>query len=392
VAFFSRADFLKVADSIFGPPLCRLLGRLYMRRDADTGPAVPNPAGVRRILLIRPGGMGDMVVLLPALAALKDQFPRAEIDVVCEKRNLAVLRMAGFTRAALPYDVTPFRTLHRLRHTPYDLAIDTEQFHHFSAVFAALSRAPIRVGFKINPLRNPLYTHLVNYAPDGPEGVQFMRLLEPLGIRNGYARLEGVLANYVGSLPEPVEQELRTLAPSGAFVVLHPGTSSIYKQWPEGRFSRLAADLCREHSLAVAIVGDANDVPLGNRIVEDCRAAACPALSFQGRLSLSETTAVIQRARLFVGTDSGLAHLAVALGCPTVIQFGPSDALKWGVDDPTHATVRADLACAPCFIFGYHKPCRTVACMRQITVEAVLNACRTVLRNSALPPSPRLTT
>ena len=280
--------------------------------------------------------------------------------------------------------MTPLRLLHRLRHTPYDFTVDTEQFHHFSAVFAALSRAPVRIGFKINPLRNPLYTHLVNYAPDGPEGVQFLRLLEPLGIRNGGARLEGLLAAYDASLPEPFERDLRRLSPAGAFAVLHPGTSSRYKQWPEDRFSQLALHLHREHALALVVVGDAKDIPLGDRVLEDCRKAACPALSCQGRLSLAETAAVIRGSRLFVGTDSGLAHLAVALGRPTVVQFGPSDALKWGVEDATHATVRADLACAPCFIFGYHKPCRTIACMRQITVEAVQDACRAVLRNSAL--------
>ena len=379
MGLFLRVGLLKVADATAGALLCRVLARRYALKEGEIPPVAPDPRNVRRVLVIRPGGMGDMLLLLPVISLLQKRFPGAAIDIVCESRNIAVLRLVGLEGAAIPYDAHPVGLLWKLARTAYDVAVDSEQFHHFSAVFAVLSRAPVRVGFKINPLRNPLYTHLVNYAPDGAEGAQFMRLLEPLGIRAGDGPAAGILAGVGCSLPEAVERDLARLAPSGAFVAIHPGARSRYKEWPAERFAQLAVSLHRLGSLVPVMVGDKRDKQVGDRILEACREAGCPALSCQGRLDLAGTASLIGRARLFVGTDSGLGHLAVAEGRPTVILFGPSDALKWGLDDATHATVRAALPCAPCFIFGYHKPCRSVACMRQITVEAVLAACRRVM-------------
>ena len=94
---------------------------------------------------------------------------------------------------------------------------------------------------------------------------------------------------------------------------------------------------------------------------------------------MAETAGLVARSRLFIGPDTGLAHLAAAVGVPTVVLFGPGDHLKWGVSDATHAIVRKDLPCSPCSLFGYHKPCRTIACMKEIEVEDVVAACRQIL-------------
>ena len=377
-----RIKLLKVADFLLGGLLCWLLTRLLSLRQNDYFTPV-HLEGFRRVLLIRPGGVGDMVVLLPVIALLKQRFPDAAMDIICEKRNQPVLKLMGLEKAALPYDTHPLRLLSKLLRTRYDVAVDTEQFHHFSAVFAALSGAAVRVGFKINPFRNALYTHLVNYSPDGPELVQFLRLLEPLGIRDDHAALTGILAQYQEILPPSCPQDFLRMLTSEAFVVLHPGASSVYKQWPPDKFSELAIQLHRRHSLAVVIVGDQNDRPAGDLILTQCRKAGCPTLSWQGTLSLLETTAVLARGRLFVGTDSALGHLAVALGRPTVVLFGPSDSAKWGVVDALHAVVRANLPCSPCSIFGYQKTCRSIACMKYITVEAVMAECERILRSSS---------
>jgi ADP-heptose:LPS heptosyltransferase len=69
----------------------------------------------------------------------------------------------------------------------------------------------------------------------------------------------------------------------------------------------------------------------------------------------------------------------VALGRPSVTLFGATDPLKWGAQGDRHRTVHKEMPCAPCCIFGYRKPCRSVACMQSITVADVLTACRQVL-------------
>jgi len=125
----------------------------------------------------------------------------------------------------------------------------------------------------------------------------------------------------------------------------------------------------REEAVARVIAEQAG---LGERVVV-----------LAGRKTLRQVAGLIGRARLFVGGDSGLAHLAVALDVPTVVMFGPSDARKWGVQGGRHAVVRKARACSPCFIFGYHKFCRSIACMADIEPEQVLEACRRVLGGGA---------
>lgn len=375
----SRIALLKAADAVLGSLFCRLLGHLPAVAVANESSRLPAPADVRNVLVIRPGGMGDMIVLLPVIGLLRDRFPNACVDIVCEKRNLPVLRLADADRDAIAYDGNPFRFLWRLHRTAYDVVLDTEQFHNFSAVFGLLSGAAVRIGFKINPRRNPLYTHLVNYSPDGREGEQFLRLLEPLGVMRAACEPDSAVPRPATELPPWLRDEIREATGEGPFAVIHIGASTVFKRWDTGKFAALARRLREQLGLAVVLVGDRRDAQTGRKISREAGTPDCQVVCCSGRLDLEMTAAVMARSALFVGVDSGLAHLAVALGLRTVVLFGPTDHLKWGTREELHAIVREDLPCAPCFIFGYHKPCRSIACMRRIGVDEVMEACARVV-------------
>lgn len=366
-----RTTILKTIDLTVGPVLCRILGCINFRAGHETVTSDIKPDSARRILIIRPGGMGDMIVLLPVMKILQARFPDVVVDLVCEKRNIEVLKLIGLKESAMAYDSNPIGFLRRLVRQEYDIVIDTEQFHHFSAVFAFLSGASVRIGFKINPRRNPLYTHLINYALDGPEGEQFMKLLGPLGINDDKYSLEGVLSG--------IEAEKDLPPVPSPLAVIHPGSSTVYKLWGTDKFADFVRLLHEQHGLGAVFVGGERDGIVIDGILNRLKGGGCTSVSYAGRLNLAMTAAVMKQARLFVGSDSGLAHLAVAIGVPTVVLFGPSDHLKWGVDNERHAVVQTNLPCAPCFIFGYHKPCRAIDCMKQIKVEDVLKACSRVL-------------
>jgi len=283
---------------------------------------------------------------------------------LCESRNAAAAALAGHRGMVLCYDSAPWSTTMALREAPYDVAIDTEQFHHFSAIMALLSGAPVRIGFNINPRRNPLYTHLISYAPDGPEADQFMRLLAPLGIR-------GTPANPIGILRDT------PLPSSTPLLILHPGASTPYKQWPPDRFAALGRALLAPGTHEMAVIG----LPHEKTLVE----GVATAIGHPARVrtaypaDLAAAASLLRNATLFVGADSGLAHLAAALDVPSVVCFGPSDRQKWGHTGPRQRTVSTDQPCAPCFLFGYHKPCRHRRCIHSIGVEAMLDACRGLL-------------
>lgn len=366
-----KTRLLKYLDASAGALACWFGGRwLYGVRSPVPSAGQP----VRRILVVRPGGMGDMVLLLPLLRRVLTRYPEAVVDLVCERRNQDIPALAALPVQILLYDAQPLRTLLALRRRSYDLAIDSEQFHNFSAVMVWLSGAPVRIGFKINPGRNPIYTHLVNYDLTGYEADEFMRLLEPLGA-GGQAVLAGSL--WVEG-PVPPRNPAR--------VVMHTGASSRYKEWGAPRYAELvrqvAALLAEQgHPAEIVMVGSAREArsardiaaQVGETVGVVIRAGSC---------SLAETAQLIGTAALFIGGDSGLAHLAQAVGTPSVVLFGPSDPEKWGGRGDANAVVRVGRSCSPCFIFGYHKPCRDIACMAEITVAQVMAGVRRVLLRS----------
>ena len=374
---FSRTTCLKVIDATVGLCLCKVLGRLRRILHRPVRAADPSPEKCRRILIIRPGGIGDMLVLLPLLHRIREAMPQSTIDIVCEKRNFEVLKLAGFENQAILYDSNPVGLVRRLISTDYDVAIDTEQFHNFSALFACLSGAPVRIGFKINPARLALYTHLINYDMEGHESLQFARLLGPLGLRPQGESPATILPNVPCRIAEPVERELARLSSLGPVIALCPGSRNHYKRWSATKFKELIARLTRK-GCTIALVGGREDLTAAGSLLdgipEKDRAISCV-----GTLKLAELATLLQRVSLFVGCDSGLAHLAGALGRPTVVLFGPSDPKKWAVHGAEHTALCKNLSCQPCSVFGYVKPCHDVSCIANITVNEVTTACEKLL-------------
>ncbi len=373
--FLSSTAALKRLDATAGYLLCKIIGRLRHYAGRPELAPDPDPAKIRRVLIIRPGGMGDMLMLLPVIRTIQQARPDIHIDIICEKRNAEVLKLAGLERHAILYDATPLRLL-ALRPNAYDVVLDSEQFHNFSAIMALASGAPVRVGFRINPARLSLYTHLISYDVDGYELDQFARLLRPLGIAHPVRSLDGILADTTPPPEIQIPAAIAALQRAGPVVAVSPGSSDPYKQWGQAKCIELIRGLLAQGACVVLIGGRA----------EAAQAAALLAaansdrvVNLAGTSSLTQTAAVLQSATLFIGGDSGLGHLAVALARPTLILFGPSDPNKWRRAGARHRIIRKNLPCSPCSIFGYHKLCRDIPCMTNITVAEVLTATRDLL-------------
>jgi ADP-heptose:LPS heptosyltransferase len=111
-------------------------------------------------------------------------------------------------------------------------------------------------------------------------------------------------------------------------------------------------------------------------------------LNLAGQTSLAETAAVIQKSSLLLSGDSGVLHLAVGLGTATVSLFGPGRAKKWAPQGDRHIVINRGLACSPCTTFGTTPPCPIDArCMRDITVDEVVNAVSMLLTSLGTMPS-----
>jgi heptosyltransferase II len=355
----SRIALLKKIDAVLGRVAAALLPPA--RRE-------PEAATARRILVIRPGGIGDAVLLVPALAALKERFPQAELTLLAEKRNAAAFQLCPAVDQLLLYDI-PSQLLRAVRGR-YDVVIDSEQWHRLSAVVARLTGAPLSIGFATND-RKRLFSQGIGYSHDDYEALSFQNLLAPLGIEAS----PGPTVPFLSVPPEATGRAAELLPETGRFIAIFPGASIAERRWGAARFREVAARVARLGH-GVVVVGGGDDAAEGDAIV-----AGYGGVNLAGRTSLAETAAVIQRASLLLSGDSGVLHIAVGLGVPTVSLFGPGIEAKWGPRGEGHLVLNRGLSCSPCTRFGTTPPCPIGArCMADIVVDEVLAGITSILQ------------
>ncbi|MGK2945559.1 MAG: glycosyltransferase family 9 protein [Desulfuromonadales bacterium] len=353
--------FLKKLDGIIGS----LLARLWPR------PKQPGllPVPVSSLLLIRPGGIGDAVLLVPVIERLRDLFPAARIVVLAEKRNCGAFALCPGIDRVLCYDRP--RELFAALASNYDVVIDSEQWHRLSALVARMISSQIKIGFGTNE-RKRLFNHSVNYRHENYELNSFFELLKPLGIEPP-ATVPSAFLTVPAVDQETADNMLGDLR-GVPFVALFPGASIAERCWITENFRQLAGRFVAE-GLAVVVVGGKEDIAAGRAIVD-----GLSALNLAGKTSLSGTAGIMKRSQLLVSGDSGVLHLGVGLGTPTVSLFGPGIAAKWAPRGEQHIVINHKLPCSPCTRFGTTPPCPIGAkCIQDITVDEVFMAAQELL-------------
>jgi lipopolysaccharide heptosyltransferase II len=352
-----KIRILKKLDSIFGPLFVAVSARLLI-------PAKGLKKAINSILFIRPGGIGDAVLLIPAIQALRKKFPQATIHILSEKRNSAVFALYPDIQKVYHYD-RPIELLTAIC-SNYDVVIDTEQWHRLSALVARAVKAPQSIGFATNE-RKKLFTHRVPYSHDIPETISFLNLIEPLVGDVSYDPCMPFL-NVPEKSAEKIELLLKPLS-SSKIVSLFPGGSIREKRWGGDRFHRTAEPLS-EQGYGIVVVGGKDNAREGETIIQGIPGS----LNLCGKLSLPETAAVLKRSSLLITGDSGIMHIGYGLGVKIVALFGPGNDKKWAPLGKRCTVITKNLACSPCSSYGYTKRCRDhAACMSGITVEEVVH-------------------
>lgn len=339
--------------------------------------SVNAPDTISKILIIRPGGIGDAVLLAPAINSLKKNYPDCHITILAERRNLGVFQLIPFVAKVMRYD-HPLEFIQALCDR-YDVVIDTEQWYHLSAVVARLARAPIKIGFDTNERRR-MFTHGIRYDQSAYEADSFLALLKPLGI--DCKRDNGIVVLSLPLQTVSSSNELLQHFCTESFVAIFPGASILEKRWGADRFRRVA-EMLSAFGIKVVVVGGKEDCQQGEVI-----AGGGLGLNLAGMTSLPETAAVIQKSSLLISGDSGVLHIAVGLGVPTVSLFGPGNTIKWAPQGERHIVINKGLSCSPCTVFGTTPTCPINAkCMSDITVDEVVNSVMMLLTSVGTMPS-----
>lgn len=351
-----KTKLLKKIDSLVGAAIASWLP-----------PAVVCPLQTpRHFLLIRPGGVGDAVLLAQLIITIKKSCVSNRISILAERRNSGVFKLIPQVDNVVHYD-RPTELIQVLLDN-YDVVIDTEQWYRLSAVVARMVRAPVKIGFGTND-RSRLFSHAIQYDENAFEGDAFLDLLKPLGL--DCHRDPVTLELPLESLSR-AKQLLQPLC-TEPFVVIFPGSSIREKRWGVERFSCVAKCLDND-GYKVVVVGGHEDRVDGERIVGDA------GLCLAGMTTISETAAVIACSKLVISGDSGVLHIAAGLNIPTVSLFGPSSVMKWAPRGKKHVVLNYPQPCSSCSKYGTIPSCPIeVRCMKEITPDEVVEAARRLL-------------
>ncbi len=311
---------------------------------------------------------------MPAIGAIRKHFYNARVEVIGYPSYLEIVNGRFYAETTSRFDQAEFSTL--FTNTPMYTKFLFEKFGGADIVFSfVVDKEKVLV----NNLAALGAKNIVQYGPfPSPEGNvhiidHFLRLLDRLEIK------------YLDKIPKVYLNDKDTLF-SDKFiknniknaenisVAIHPGSGSKQKCWPIEYFADLITWLRDEIRANVFVVSG----PADYKIVERLKLKLNGSISIVENLALPHLAAIIKRCNLFVGNDSGVTHLAAAVGVPTIVIFGPTNPAIWGPRGKIVKIIYKELQCKPCG--GVESVnCASKDCLINITVEDVIGEVKQVL-------------
>lgn len=352
----------------------------------------------RNVLVIATRQIGDVLLTAPLIAAVRQRWPDAAIDVLGFAGTLGMLKgnplirdfvevpSGGGWRGALPF----VRRLWRR----YDLALITQQSdraHLYGWVAATVRSGLVPGRASISWWKRCLLDHAVRIDDETtPTVVEKLKLLEPWGALPSELN---VAAPPEAALPADLEALL-----GDAPIVVHVPSMWRYKQWPIAKYIELVNELmARGHQ--VVLTGSKSETDQAQ--IAEVRALGTPPrlVDASGQINLNQVGTLLRRAALYVGPDTSITHLAAACGTPVVALFGPTNPIRWGPWPQGHAPsspyvraqprqssrrvilLQAEQACVACGHAGCedHHHSRSL-CLEALSAQRVLDECLAVLR------------
>ncbi len=335
----------------------------------------------KKVLVRAPNWVGDAVVSLPAVRAMRSRYAEARLTVLA-RGGLAELyqREDCCDQVMVCAKGRRWRLARELRKEGFDGAILLPNSFD-AALVAWLAGIPRRIGYD-RDRRGWLLTDRVKPPRAGEipahERYYYLELLRRAGILAELLAVEVIELSHVAQAREAGEALLRQMGMEGAVVGLSPGAqNSRAKRWmPEG-FAEAAALLAREIGAGVAVFGSEAERELAQWIAEAVRRAGYRVLNLAGETSLGRFIELAAACRVFLTNDSGAMHVAAAAGVPTVAIFGPTIVEATGPVSVRARVVREPVECSPCMLRDCPIDHR---CMQRITAERVAGVARELLK------------
>ncbi len=300
---------------------------------------IPPP---QRILVIQLRRIGDVLMTTPAIRALAQTFPQAQIDLLSEPPASQLFAHhphlhQTITAPAQPSPLQLLRLIQQLRQQCYQVVIDCFG-NPRSAILTLLSKAPTRIGFNFRQ-RQIAYTHRISLPQQHPySALHKAALLQPFNIPLPQPQLEIALPP---NHRQTTNQQLRSLKinPQQPLAVFSPVSRKGYKRWPPHRFAHLANYLAQTHQFQILIAYGNHELPYAQQMAQHTHTPYTLLLPQK----LLDFAAILAHASLFIGNDNGPRHIAIALKTPTLAPFLNQQAQHWTPPhSPQHQTIETN--------------------------------------------------
>ena len=352
---------LHFLDRYAGIPAVAILGRARRKRTL--------PSKIQTFGLLRTAAIGDTVLMSAAIADLRTAFPDASVIFFAGPTNFEMANMFNGVNQVINIPINNIAAaVRRVRSMAVDVMIDFGPWPRFDALLALLSRASFTIGFQTpGQHRHYGYDATVEHSSQVHEIENYRRLVRVLGVKTGNP------------------PRLRTPSPSASstanYAVFHlwPGGRRLkQKQWPVERWLALVEEIA-SREMEVVFTGAPSDRGGNDAIIERVRRHTRCFVRNAAGLSLQETATVLAHARLVVSVDTGVMHIAAALGVPLVALHGPTSSRRWGPISERAIAVDSPLDGCGYLNLGWEYSAHPPACMECIPYETVRDACRSVI-------------
>ncbi len=317
-------------------------------------------------------GIGDLLVAVPVFRALKKKFPEANLSLSLRNQpgQLALLKSNPYFSKIIVFNkrgkklnlFQSLRLLERWRREKFDLIVVLHHSRRYAAL-SWLAGARVRLGYNTKGwrffLNNVYFSDSFRY-----EAENLLEVIKPLGIQAKNPDLEIWLNP---NEQEKIENWLRKRNITN-FIIIHPSGGWWGRRWPKENYAKLADYLIRNFPIEVIFTGTPAEKGGIEKISSLMKEKP---LIAAGEFTIRELACLYEKAKLFIGTDTGAMHVAAAVGLPTLVMFGPQDPRRWGPQSGGNQIIYKNLDCSPC-----PQRCRwgRNICMERITVEEVIKA------------------
>jgi lipopolysaccharide heptosyltransferase I len=337
----------------------------------------------RRILIIKPSSIGDVIHALPMAEAVRRHWRDAHLAWLATPVCAEVLDSVPWIDEVIPFDRKDyggiatrwgsakrfFRFLSHLRGSRFDFVIDAQGLFR-SAFIAWATGAPTRLGFdRAREFARTFYTHC------GPQDMnlhavdRMIELIRSTGTPVVGRRFDVNVDVQSQKAADSLLSSVGVL-PNQRFVAIAPAARWETKCWPWSRYSRLADMLSENAGLNSVVMGAPDEHEVCQRV---CDSASSNPANLCGKTDLRATAAILNRASVVVCNDSGGSmHLASALGRPLAAVFGPTNYRRTGPYGRADAVISANLPCSPCYLREVSQCPHDHRCMTDVSEAQVL--------------------